>query len=152
MRRNVCGTAQVRPQSSRAARNSPSAVALIPHTLGITLGRRSEDVALGAAVRGARRQLLDEPVGKVQPPIGGFALRAAKIDASAIKVDVLPPNATRFVDPCPCSRQERDEICRRTPLASCARIQPWLASRMKCCLDDVVSFAACHCSSVVAHL
>jgi hypothetical protein len=31
-----------------------------------------------------------------------------------LKVDVLPPNAPRFVDPGP---QERNEICRRTPLA-----------------------------------
>ena len=68
---------------------------------------------------------------------------------SPLKVDVLPPNAPRFVDPGP---QERNEICRRTPLAPGAGIQPWLASRKKCCVDDVVSFAACHGPSVVAHL
>ncbi len=98
--------------------NRSRAVALVPHTLGVTLGRRSEDVALGAAVGGARRQLLDEPVGKVQPSVGGFALCAAQVDASALKVDVLPPNAPRFVDPGARSCKECNEICCRTPLAS----------------------------------
>ena len=55
-----------------------------------------------------------------------------------------------FVDPGPCPCQERNEICRRTALAPGAGIQPWLASREECCLDDVVSFAACHGPSVVA--
>ena len=145
MRRNVCGTAQVRPHPSKAARTAP-ALLLWSHTRS---GSRCAG-ALSAAVGGARRQLLHEPVGQVQPPVGRFALCATQVDASALKVDVLPPNAPRFVNPGPCHCQERNEICRRTALAPCAGIQTWLASREECCLDDVVSFAACHGPSVVA--
>ena len=138
---NRCGQA-ARVQSGA---NRSGAVALVPYTPGVTLGRRSEDVALGAGVGGARRQLLDEPVGKVQPPIGRFALRTAHVDASALKADVLPPNLPRFVDPGPGFCQEGDEICRRPPLASGGWIQPWLASHKECCLDDVVSFTGAVC-------
>ena len=53
MRRNVCGTAQVRPHAQSGA-NRSGAVALVPHTLGVALGRRREDIALSAAVVGAR--------------------------------------------------------------------------------------------------
>ena len=150
MRRNVCGTAQARPRV-KSGTNRSSAVALVPGTLGVALGWRREDVALGAAVGGARRQLLDEPVGQVQPPVGSFALWAPQVDASELKVNVLPPNASRLIDPDPRSCKERDEIRGRAMLASCAGIQPWLASRQKCCLDDMVSFAACHGPSTVAH-
>jgi hypothetical protein len=150
-----CAAECVRNRPGQAApvqsgTNRSRAIALVPHTLGIVLGRRSEDVALGAVVGSARRQLLHEPVGQVEPTIGRFALCATQVDASAPKVDVLLPNAPGFVDPGPPSCQERNEICRRTPLASGAGIQPGLASRKKCCVDDVVSFAACHGPSVVA--
>ena len=132
MRRNVCGTAQVRPHASRAARIA-RAVALVPYTLGVTLGRRSENIALCAEVSGAFRQLIHEPVGKVQPPVGRFALRTAQVDASALKVDVLPPNAPGFVDPGPGSCQERNEICCRPPLASAAGFSPGSrAARVLC--------------------
>ena len=48
MRRNV------RNRPGQAARvqsgaNRSRAVALVPHTLGVALGRRSEDISLGAA-------------------------------------------------------------------------------------------------------
>ena len=113
MRRNMCGTAQVSPHASRAARTAP-ALLLWSHTRS---GSRCEDVTLGAAVGGARRQLRHEPLGQIQPPGGGFALGTAPVDAAARKVDVLPSNAPRLVDPGPGSCQERNKICRRTALA-----------------------------------
>src|SRR5215203_1390546 len=140
------------PACVQSCANRSRAVALVPRTIGVTLGRRCENVALGSFVGGACRQLLDQPVRKVQPSVGRLALSAAQVDASELKVDVLPPNPPCFLDPGSRSCQECNEICCRTPLASCAGIQPWLASRNECCLDDVVSFGACHGPSVVALL
>ena len=83
--------------------------------------------------------------------VGGGS-SVAQVDASVLKIDVLPPKAPRFIDPGPRSRQERDEIGSRAPPASCAGIQSWLASRKKCCTEDIVSFATCHRPGVVARL
>ena len=95
--------------------NRSGAVALVPDTLWVALGRRGEDIALGAFVGGARRQLRDEPIGKVQPPVGRFALCAAQVDTSTLKVDVLPPNAPSFVDPgpVPARKAMRSAVVRR---------------------------------------
>ena len=77
---------------------------------------------LGSFVGGTCRQLLDQPVRKVQPSVGRLALGVAQVQASELKVDVLPPNPPRFVDPGSRSCQECNEICCRAPLPSCAGI------------------------------
>ena len=103
--------------------------------LGIALGWRSEDVALGVAVGGARNQLLYEPIGKVQPPLGRLALCAAQVDASVLKIDVLPPKAPRFIDPGPIPARNamRSAVARRlrrvrgfNPGSRAARSVAWM--------------------------
>ena len=129
MRRNVRNRpGQIARIQSGA--NSSRAVALVPHTLRITPGRRSRP-ALGAAIGGARRQLLDEPVGKGSATDRRFRSLCRAGRRVHLKVDVLPPNVPRFVDPGPGSCQERDEICGRTQLASCAGIQPGSLAAMR---------------------
>ena len=73
MRNRPCQPTRIQRGANRSC-----AVALIPNTLGVPLGWSSEDVPLRALVSGTRPQLLGEPMGKVQPPVRGFALRAAR--------------------------------------------------------------------------
>jgi hypothetical protein len=152
VRRNVCGIAQVSPHASKAARTAPALLLWSHIRSGSRWAGAAKTYPLAPSSVARAASCSTSPVRKVQPSVGRLALGAAQVDASELKVDVLPPNPPCFVDPGSRSCQECNEICSRAPACVVCGDSIWLASRNERCLEDVVSFGACHGRSVVALL
>ena len=114
-----------------------------------TCAGERKDVTLASVNLGASSKARHEPVGKVEPTVRGFALRAADVHAAATEVDLIPAKAASFIDTDTGAGQERDEIGCRPPLPSSPGIQAWLLRGIVGRLNDAIAFSSGHGSRVV---